>query len=121
MTKNGTKRIKPSLLQTDKECLGALKRLSGYAPVNLSYALDVLEKTFDDLNAAQQAESQAIAAAAAARLKAVSKEWDFHVLVLGAKDQVVAQFGRDSDEAAAVGLKKKSEYKTRARKAPTQS
>jgi hypothetical protein len=117
MAKNATKRIKPSLLQTDKECLGALQSLSGYAPVNLRYALDVLETTCDDLNAAQQAEAQAIAAGAAARLNAVSKEWEFHNLVLGAKDQVVAQFGRDSNEAAAVGLKKKSEYKTRTRKA----
>jgi hypothetical protein len=37
--------------------------------------------------------------------------------MLGAKDQIVAQFGRDSNEAEAVGLKKKSEYKTRTRRA----
>jgi hypothetical protein len=37
--------------------------------------------------------------------------------VLGAKDQVIAQFGRDSNEAQAVGLKKKSERKPPARKA----
>jgi len=31
--------------------------------------------------------------------------------MLGAKKQVLAQFGDDSDQAQAVGLKKKSEYK----------
>jgi len=31
--------------------------------------------------------------------------------VLSAKDQVIAQYGRDSNEAQAVGLKKKSERK----------
>ena len=118
MAKNATKRIKPSLLLADKECLRALQNLSGYAPVNLHYALNVLETTCEELDSAQQAEAQAIAVAAAARLRAISKEWDFHNLMLGAKDQVVAQFGRDSNEAAAVGLKKKSEYKTRARKEP---
>jgi hypothetical protein len=117
MANNATKRIKPSLLQTDKEGLAALLSVADYSPVNLRYALDVLKTTCDDLIEAQQAEAQAIAAAAAARLLAVAKEWEFHNLMLGAKDQVVAQFGRDSNEAEAVGLKKKSEYKTRARKA----
>ncbi|HVQ40149.1 MAG TPA: hypothetical protein VMS31_21595 [Pyrinomonadaceae bacterium] len=110
------KRIKPSLLQTDRDSLVALLRLAGYSPVNLRYALNVLETTCEELDDAQQAEVEALAAAASARLKAVSKEWDFHTLMLGAKDQVVAQFGRDSNEAKALGLKKKSEYKTRARK-----
>jgi hypothetical protein len=37
--------------------------------------------------------------------------------MLGAKDQVVAQFGRDSNEVQSLGLKKASEYRTRARAA----
>jgi hypothetical protein len=36
--------------------------------------------------------------------------------MLGAKDQVVAQFGRDSTEVQAIGLKRASEYKPRQRK-----
>jgi hypothetical protein len=66
--------------------------------------------------AAQEAETQAAAALAAARDDAVAAEWSYHNLVLGMKDQVLAQFGRDSNEAQAVGLKKKSEYKPRSRK-----
>jgi hypothetical protein len=46
--------------------------------------------------------------------------WDFHYAVLEAKSQVKAQFGADSNELQAVGLKKKSEYKSpKARKTPS--
>ena len=118
MDKNG-RRLKPSLLQMDKDCFAALQRVSGYAPVNVRYNLNDLQATHRELTGLQQAEAKAVAAAAAARKKAAAKEREFHDLILGAKDQVVAQFGRDSDEAQAVGLKKKSEYKPRARKTAT--
>jgi len=55
-------------------------------------------------------ERQASAATAAAHAMTRSRR--------GAKGQV-AQFGTDSNEAPAIGLKKKSEYKTRTRKTPT--
>jgi hypothetical protein len=118
MAKNETKRIKPSLLQIDKDCFTAIQTLLGYAPVNARYALDALRTMHADLNGAHRVEAEAIAAAASARQSAMAKEWEFHSLMLGAKDQIVAQFGRDSNEAKAVGLKKKSEYKTRTRKEP---
>jgi hypothetical protein len=118
MAKNETKRIKPALLQTDKDCVTAIETLAGYSPINTRYALKALRAKRDDLNGAHRVEAQAIAAASIARQNAIAREWEFHNLMLGAKDQVVAQFGRDSNEAKAVGLKKKSEYKTRARKGP---
>jgi hypothetical protein len=37
--------------------------------------------------------------------------WALHKAVLGAKSQVIAQFGPDSNAVAALGLKKKSEYR----------
>jgi hypothetical protein len=40
MAKNETKRIKPALLQTDKECFAAIETLGGYSPINARYALD---------------------------------------------------------------------------------
>jgi hypothetical protein len=116
---NNGRRLKPSLLQMDKDCFAALQRVSGYAPVNVRYNLKDLQAIHRELTGLQQAEAKAVAAATAARKKAAAKEREFHDLILGAKDQVVAQFGRDSDEAQAVGLKKKSEYKPRARKAAT--
>ena len=118
MAKNEAKRLKASLLQNDKDAFTALLRVTGYAPMNNRYSFDTLETTVADLIQAHQAEAEAVAALTGARQNAVAKEWEFHNLMLGAKDQVVAQFGRDSNEAAAVGLKKKSEYKTRPRKTP---
>jgi hypothetical protein len=50
---------------------------------------------------------------------AVAAEWEFHNLMLGAKDQVIAQFGRDSNEVQAIGLKKSSERKAPQRRQPT--
>jgi hypothetical protein len=122
MAKNETKRLKPAQIQLDTESYQALQANTRYAPANPQYALLEITGASTALSAAQQAETQAAAAAAATRDDAVAKEWEFHNLILGAKDQIVAQFGRDSNEAQAVGLKKKSEYKTRAKsskKGPT--
>lgn len=118
MGKKETRRIKPSMLQTDKDCSAAIETIGGYSPVNSRYLLKALLTARDELSRAQEKEAQASATAAAARQRAVSLEWEFHNLILGAKDQVVAQFGRDSEEAKAMGLKKKSEYKSRARRQP---
>lgn len=63
------------------------------------------------MKAKQADETKKLAAANAARDTSTGSEWSFHNLVLGGKDQVIAQYGRDSDEAQAVGLKKKSERK----------
>jgi hypothetical protein len=55
---------------------------------------------------------------ATARDNAVTAEREFHNLMLGAKDQVTAQFGRDSNEVQALGLKKASERKPPRRRRP---
>ena len=117
MAKNETKRITPQQLQLDKDAFAALQTTAGYTPANTAYALPLITTVHTSLGTAQQLEAQANAAAAAARDNAVALEWEFHNLMLGAKDQVIAQFGRDSNEAQGVGLKKKSEYKARTRKA----
>ena len=116
MAKNETKRLKPSQIQLDIESYEALQAIVGYAPANDRYKLTNLTTNRAQLSTAQLEETQAVATAAAKRDDAVAKEWEFHNNMLGAKDQVLAQFGRDSNEAQAVGLKKKSEYKTRSSK-----
>ncbi|HEX8501979.1 MAG TPA: hypothetical protein VF659_15455 [Pyrinomonadaceae bacterium] len=60
--------------------------------------------------------TQAEATAAAKRDAATAGEWEFHNAILGAKVQVEAQFGSDSDEFASLGMKKKSDYKRPARR-----
>ena len=119
MAKDESKRLNPTLLESDKVSLAALQAITGYAPANPAFALSALTTAQTELNAAQQAEAQAAAEAATARDNAVAKEWAFHNLMRGAKDQVVAQFGRDSTEVQAVGLKRASEFKPRSRKPKT--
>jgi hypothetical protein len=42
---------------------------------------------------------------------ATAAEWVLHNAILGAKSQVEAQYGKDSNKYQSLGLKKKSEYK----------
>ena len=59
------------------------------------------------------------AAADPARDEEVAAEWAFHDYILGVKTQVKAQFRDSSNELQALGLKKKSEYKSPSKKQPT--
>ena len=47
-----------------------------------------------------------------ARDATVAAEWAFHNIILGAKTQVKAQYGDNSDQYAGVGLTKKSEVQS---------
>lgn len=111
MAKNETVRMSPKLLAQDREVYAAIKGNSKYAPANPAFTQATLDALHTELEQAEHGAVQAEAAAAAARDKLVASQWKYHNTMIGAKDQVVAQFGRDSDEAAAVGLKKKAEYK----------
>ena len=113
MAKDQSKRLTPAVIETDKASFAALQAIPSYTPANTTFAMAAITSAKAELDAAQQAEAQSAAAAATARDNANAKEWAFHNLVLGAKDQVVAQFGRDSNEVQEVGLKRTSEYKTR--------
>jgi hypothetical protein len=111
MAKDQTKRVNRDDLAKDQAAFNALQSVAGYAPSNASHSVHSLQAAFDDMRAAQLAEDQAAAAMAAARDVAVSKEWAVHNLMLGVKDQIKAQFGKDSNEVQALGLKRTSEYK----------
>ncbi len=119
MAKNQTTRINGDTLQADKDSFAAAKAIQNYQPANAAFSIQNVQTASDEVQAAQQAWAQAVAALEAARDAAVAKEWAFHNAVLGLKSQVVAQFGQDSNEVQAVGLKKKSEYKSRARNGKT--
>lgn len=59
---------------------------------------------------AQELEVQLKAQYHAATDEARLAEWNFHNCVLAMKTFVVAQYGSDSNQAQAIGLKKKSAY-----------
>ena len=113
---NETTRIKPALIDADEESFAALRAIANYAPANSAYTLAAIEQAHDEMRAARVQETQTEAAYKAARDNATSREWNFHNLILGSKDQVTAQFGRDSNEVQAIGRKKSSERKAPQRK-----
>lgn len=112
MAKDETKRLAPGVLIEDEEIYASVKGFPDYAPANANYAQAKLDAAHAELEAAHHASVQADAA----RDTFVAKQWQFHNLILGTKDQVVAQYGPDSDEVQAIKLKKKSEYKRPTRK-----
>ena len=119
MAKNENRRLTPAVLAEDEAAFNALQKVPGYAPANPNYAITALTQAFDAMRSLQAAEDQAAAAFATARDAATSQEWAVHNLLLGAKDSVRAQFGKDSTQVQAVGLKRTSEYKARKPKVKT--
>jgi hypothetical protein len=115
---NETRRLTPAVVDADESGFAALQAMTGYAPANQAYTLAAITAAHAALDGAQAAEAQAEAALATARDNSVGAEWTFHNLMLGAKDQVTAQFGRNSNEVQAIGLKKASERKAPQRKKP---
>lgn len=106
-----TRRIKPEVINADEGSFAALQAIALYEPANHAYSLPAIGAAYGLLQSAWTEEAQAEAALATARDNAVAREWEFHNLMLGAKDQVTAQFGRNSNEVQALGLKKASERK----------
>jgi hypothetical protein len=117
MAKNQNVRLKPVQLQADFDALTALNSFAVYTPANVAYAKTAVTAKHTALKAAQDAELAAQVALATARDAAAAAEWDFHNTVLAVKEQVIAQFGKSSDQVQALGLKKKTEYKAPTRKA----
>lgn len=113
MAKNQSKRITPGILAEDEAAFNSLLNVTGYTPLNPAYAITAISQAFNDMRLAQAAEDQAAAALATARDVAVDKEWAVHNLMLNVKDQVKAQFGKDSTQLQELGLKRVSEYKNR--------
>jgi hypothetical protein len=111
MTKNQHKRLPPGKIEADENGFAALQKITGYTPINSTYSLDAISSAHEELRNLRRAAAEALAEAQAARESAVAKEWEFHNLMLGVKEQIIAQFGKDSGEVEALGLKRKSDYK----------
>jgi len=117
MAKNETVRIRPSLLQEDRDAFAALKTTAGYTPANANFSVASITTLQTTMVQKRDIEAQKQAELDAARDEATAAEWAFHNGILGAKDQIIAQFGADSNELQGLGLKKKSEYKSPSPKA----
>lgn len=113
---NQSRRFSPAQIAEDEEAFAALKAIAGYAPANAAYTVAAIEQAHKELQDARTNEVQADAAAKAASDNVVEKQATFHNLILSAKDQVTAQFGRNSNQSQSVGRKKPSERKAPQRK-----
>ena len=113
---NQSRRLTPAVLAEDESGFAALQAMALYEPANPTYSLQAIATARGLMQSARTEESQAQAALDTARDNAVAKEWEFHNLMLRVKDQVIAQFGPDSNEVQALGLKKTSERKPPTRK-----
>src|SRR2546423_3914665 len=111
MANKTNRRLKPAELDADERVYAAVKDMAGYAPANKAYELKELDAAHERLQQKQQAEVQASATAAATRDDASGEEWSYHDLMAAGKDQIIAQFGRNSNQAQAVGRKEPTEYK----------
>ena len=116
MAKDETKRLKPASIDADERGFEALKAMALYEPANQAYSPQAVASAHGLVQARRTEEMQAQQALNTARDEAVAAEWAFHNLMLSVKDQVMAQFGRDSNEVQALGLKKASERKAPQRK-----
>jgi hypothetical protein len=121
MANNPTRRIPPATLQADLESFAALQAITDYAPANNTYAIAAITTARQNMEAKQTAETQAVAAYETARDAATDSEWEFHNAVTGAKTQVEAQYGSDSDQLQSLGRKKKSEYARPTRRQPAKT
>ena len=116
MAQNQNKRIPPAIVQADLDALAAVQALGDYAPANAAYNQVKVAAQLTAIRAAQEAERAAQAALDSARDDAAAAEWDLHNFALAVKEQVIAQYGKSSNEVQTLGLKKKSEYKAPTRK-----
>lgn len=111
MAKNQNVKLRPGELDSDITAYNALKGFGDYSPLNGTYKTGQVTIAYEAMLEARTLEDQRDGEFKAARDARVQKEWDFHNLILGAKEQVVAQYGKSSDQIQAMGLKKKTEYK----------
>ncbi|WP_414572904.1 hypothetical protein [Nostoc sp. CCY 9925] len=115
-TQNTTRRLRPQLISEDVSSWHGLQTINTYETNRADASTAKLQQAYQAMLAQQQTETEKQtlyrAAADAARLA----EWEFHNAVLAMKEVVRGQYGLNSDQAQAVGLKKKSEYKRPSRK-----
>lgn len=111
-------RIPPAVLQADKDALASLEVMPDYDPRNPRHTVAAAKIALTAVTQRQATLAQTEAAFNAARNAVIEAENEFHAIMIGAKAEVRVQYGDDSDQVQAVGLKKKSDRKRPARRTP---
>ncbi|MFH7029683.1 MAG: hypothetical protein ACHBN1_31050 [Heteroscytonema crispum UTEX LB 1556] len=113
-----TRRLPPQAISQDITSWHGLQTISTYDTTRADASVANLQQAYQAMLAQQQAETEKLALYRAAADAARLAEWEFHNAVLAMKEVVRGQYGSDSDQAQAVGLKKKSDRKRPNRKKP---
>jgi len=110
-----SKKIPAKIIDADIESFHGLNFITNYIPVRSEATPEELKAAYDIMFSLQKQEVELAAQIKATSDAARQAEVEFHDAVLAMKETVRGQFGPNSDEAAANGYKKKSEYKRRHR------
>ena len=106
---NPNTRVSAEQTQANVESYLALKQIADYVPINPENSIEAATLCYEELLAAEEAIIHADNAAAAARDTVRHARWKLQNVMVGAKGEVKVRYGLDSNEVAAIGLKKKSE------------
>ena len=112
-----SRRVSTKIIDADIDSFHGLNFIRNYIPVRSEATPEALKTGYEAMCAKQQKEIELLAASKAASDAARLAEVEFHDMVMAMKETVRGQYGPNSDEAQAVGYKKKSEYK-RPRRTP---
>ena len=104
-------RLDPDIIDEDVDAYNNLVTFTDYHPINAKYALSIGFTTRSAFDTTRAAEDVAKKAYDAARDAAAAAEQALHDYIIGARTQVEAQYGPDSDQLQSLGIKKKSERK----------
>lgn len=108
---NTSRRLSAQLLDQDIDALNGFNTVQDYSTQRKEATPEALQQAYQTMLAQQQIETEKLALYRAAADAARLAEWEFHNAILAMKEVVRGQFGTDSNEAQAVGLKKKSDRK----------
>ncbi len=106
-----SRRLRPDYLDQDVASLRGARTIADYTSSRSETTIEGLQSNYAEMIAAQDAETEIMVRAKAAADKARLAEWKFHNNILAMKELVRGVYGSDSDEAQAIGYKKKSERK----------
>jgi hypothetical protein len=115
-TQDRTRRLPSQSISQDITSLHGLQTITTYNTSRADASVANLQQAYQTMLAQKQAETEKLTLYRAATDAARLAEWEFHNAVLAMKEVVRGQYGSDSDQAQAVGLKKKSERKRPNRK-----
>ncbi|MDZ8056590.1 MAG: hypothetical protein RMX68_014425 [Aulosira sp. ZfuVER01] len=113
---NTTNRLRPLVISQDVDSLHGLQTIGTYDTSRTDASVTHIQQAYQAMMVQQQAEIEKLASYRAAADAARLAEWEFHNAIIAMKEVVRGQYGSDSDQAQAVGLKKKSDRKRPSRK-----